>query len=239
MVLTIGHESRARRSLLLVAVPLRHDDRHLPVEFATPRAREIAKPVLELLSGVPTIVYGYLRPAVRHADPAEGHPSLPGLQPSSRRHRDGIMIVPLVASISEDAMRACRCRCAKGSFAMGATRLQTGNQCRRPGCDLGHRRGLHLGISRAVGGDDDPRRGRGMTAEPDVQPARARPRRSLAFIVQVALGDCRLASHGSVVLPDESFAGRPHRSVLFCSRSCYSNLIGLWMRNGDSASLLG
>ena len=74
---------------LLVAVPLGTVIAVYLSEFATPRSREFAKPVLELLSGVPTIVYGYFALLFRHPAAAEADPVAARLQPAVRRHRDG------------------------------------------------------------------------------------------------------------------------------------------------------
>src|SRR5688500_18643115 len=94
-------------------------------EFAPFRLREAVKPVLEMLGGVPTIVYGYfallfLTPLLQRL-----MPGLPGFNLLSAGMVMGIMIIPYVSSISEDAMRAVPMSLREGSYAMGATRLQT------------------------------------------------------------------------------------------------------------------
>jgi len=210
------HELRGRSS---GRRPARHDDRHLPVEFATPRAREIAKPVLELLSGVPTIVYGYfallfVTPILQKVIPrCRLQPALAGIVM-------GINIVPLVASISEDAMRAVPMSLREGSFAMGATacRLQSMSSS---GCDLGHRRGLHPRHLARRRRDDDPRRAAGM--QPNLTFNPLEPAATItAFIVQVALGGpaARLRRYQTIFA-----AGL----TLFLLTLVF-NLIGLWMR---------
>ncbi|MDP1654291.1 MAG: ABC transporter permease subunit, partial [Rhodocyclaceae bacterium] len=110
---------------LSVAIPLGTIIAIYLSEFASARAREFAKPVLELLSGVPTIIYGYfallfLTPLLQKLIPG-----LPGFNLLSAGIVMGIMIVPYVSSISEDAMRAVPMSLREGSYAMGATRLQT------------------------------------------------------------------------------------------------------------------
>jgi hypothetical protein len=154
---------------LCVAIPLGTTIAVYLSEFASPKAREIAKPILELLAGVPTIVYGYF--ALLFVTPLLQaiYPSLPGFNLLSAGIVMGIMIVPTVASISEDAMRAVPMSLREGSFAMGATRLQTPStsSCRRRSR---HRRAYILGDLARDRRDDDPRGRRGHATQPDVQP---------------------------------------------------------------------
>ena len=94
-------------------------------EFAPHRLRETVKPVLEMLGGVPTIVYGYF--ALVFVTPLLQKllPGLAGFNALSAGLVMGIMIIPYVSSISEDAMRAVPMSLREGSYAMGATRFQT------------------------------------------------------------------------------------------------------------------
>ena len=136
---------------LAVAIPLGTLIAIYLSEFASARAREFAKPVLELLSGVPTIIYGYfallfLTPLLQKLIPG-----LPGFNLLSAGIVMGIMIVPYVASISEDAMRAVPMSLREGSYAMGATRLQTALKVVFPDALSGVAAAYILGISRAVG----------------------------------------------------------------------------------------
>ena len=190
-------------------------------EFATPRAREIAKPILELLAGVPTIVYGYF--ALLFVTPILQKliPSLPGFNLLSAGIVMGIMIVPYVASISEDAMRAVPMALREGSFAMGATRLQTATQGRHARGDLGHRGRVHPGHLARSRRNDDPRGRRRHAAEPHLQPAEAAATIT-AYIVQVALGDL---PHGSIGYQTIFAAG-----LTLLLLTLFFNLIGFWMR---------
>jgi phosphate transport system permease protein len=119
---------------LLVAIPLGTIIAIYLSEFAGPRMRETAKPMLELLSGVPTIVYGYF--ALLFVTPLlqRIHPELPGFNLLSAGLVMGIMIIPTVSSIAEDAMRAVPMNLREGSYAMGATRCRRplASSCRRP-----------------------------------------------------------------------------------------------------------
>jgi phosphate transport system permease protein len=206
---------------LLVAVPLGTTIAVYLSEFATPRAREIAKPILELLAGVPTIVYGYF--ALLFVTPLLQKliPGLPGFNLLSAGIVMGIMIVPLVASISEDAMRAVPMSLREGSFAMGATRLQTAINVVFPAALSGIAAAYVLGISRAVGETMILAVAAGM--QPNLTFNPMEPAATItAFIVQVALGDL---PHGSVGYQTIFAAGL----TLFLLTLVF-NLIGLWMR---------
>jgi phosphate transport system permease protein len=206
---------------LLVAVPLGTTIAVYLSEFATPRAREIAKPILELLAGVPTIVYGYF--ALLFVTPILQRliPGLPGFNLLSAGIVMGIMIVPLVASISEDAMRAVPMSLREGSFAMGATRLQTAIKVVVPAAISGIAAAYILGISRAVGETMILAVAAGM--QPNLTFNPLEPAATItAFIVQVALGDL---PHGSVGYQTIFAAGL----TLFLLTLVF-NLIGLWMR---------
>jgi phosphate transport system permease protein len=206
---------------LAVAIPLGTVIAIYLSEFATPRAREIAKPILELLSGVPTIVYGYfallfLTPILQRLIPG-----LPGFNLLSAGIVMGIMIVPYVASISEDAMRAVPMSLREGSFAMGATRLQTATRVVVPAAISGIAAAYILGISRAVGETMILAVAAGMQPNLTLNPLE--PAATItAFIVQVALGDL---PHGSIGYQTIFAAG-----LMLLLFTLAFNLIGFWMR---------
>ncbi len=136
---------------LLVAIPLGTIIAIYLSEFAAPRIREIVKPILELLAGVPTVVYGYF--ALTVVTPLLKM-LIPGLGSSSMLSAGlvmGILIVPYISSLSEDAMRSVPVSLREGSFAMGATRLQTTLNVVLPAAISGISAAYILGISRAVG----------------------------------------------------------------------------------------
>ena len=206
---------------LAVAIPLGTTIAIYLSEFATPRAREIAKPVLELLSGVPTIVYGYF--ALLFVTPLLQLliPSLPGFNLLSAGLVMGIMIVPYVASISEDAMRAVPMSLREGSFAMGATRLQTAVKVVVPAAISGLAAAYILGISRAVGETMILAVAAGM--QPNLTFNPLEPAATItAYIVQVALGDL---PHGSIGYQTIFAAG-----LTLMLLTLAFNLIGFWMR---------
>jgi phosphate transport system permease protein len=178
---------------LLIAIPLGTLIAIYLSEFAPFRLREIAKPFLELLGGVPTIVYGYF--ALLFVTPLlqRIYPGLPGFNLLSAGIVMGIMIIPYVSSISEDAMRAVPMSLREGSYAMGATRFQTAVKVVVPAAFSGIASACILGISRAVGETMIVAIAAGM--QPNLSFNPLEPAATItAFIVQVALGDL---PHGS------------------------------------------
>ncbi len=179
---------------LLVAIPLGTVAAIYLSEFASSRLREIIKPTLELLGAVPTVVYGYF--ALLVVTPGLQHlwPDLPGFNMLGPGIVIGIMIMPFVISLSEDAMRAVPMVLREGSYAMGATRLQTAWRVVVPAATSGLVAAYVLGVSRAVGetmvvaiaAGQNPN----LTWNP-LEPAAT----ITAYIVQVALGDL---PHGSI-----------------------------------------
>jgi phosphate transport system permease protein len=179
---------------LTIAIPLGTIIAIYLSEFAPFSVREIAKPFLELLGGVPTIVYGYF--ALLFVTPILQwfYPELPGFNLLSAGIVMGIMIVPYVASISEDAMRAVPMNLREGSYAMGATRYQTAVHVVVPAAFSGIASAYILGISRAVGETMILAVAAGM--QPNLTFNPLEPAATItAYIVQVALGDL---PHGSV-----------------------------------------
>ena len=163
-------------------------------EFAPFSVREVAKPFLELLGGVPTIVYGYF--ALLFVTPILQaiYPELPGFNILSAGIVMGVMIIPYVSSISEDAMRAVPMSLREGSYAMGATRYQTATRVVVPAAFSGIASAYILGISRAVGETMILAVAAGM--QPNLTFNPLEPAATItAFIVQVALGDL---PHGSI-----------------------------------------
>lgn len=179
---------------LLVAIPLGTVIAIYLAEFAHHRTREIVKPVLELLSGVPTIVFGYF--ALMFVTPLLQMliPSLSGFSILSAGLVMGIMIVPYVSSLSEDAMRAVPMSLREGAYAMGSTRLQTALRVVVPTSTSGIASAYILGSSRAVGETMIVAIAAGMQPNLTINPLE--PAATItAYIVQVALGDL---PHGSV-----------------------------------------
>lgn len=180
---------------LLVAIPLGTIIAIYLSEFAPFALREVAKPFLELLGGVPTIVYGYF--ALLFVTPLlqKIFPELPGFNLLSAGLVMGVMIIPYVSSVSEDAMRAVPMALREGSYAMGATRFQTALRVVTPAAFSGIAAAYILGISRAVGETMILAVAAGM--QPNLTWNPMEPAATItAYIVQVALGDLPYGSIG-------------------------------------------
>lgn len=173
---------------MLVALPMGLLSAIYLSEYAPDRVRRTVKPVLEVLAGVPTVVYGYF--ALMFVTPLLQRllPSLAGFNALSPGIVMGLMILPLVSSLSEDAMRAVPQGLREGAYALGATRMQTAWQVVVPASLSGITAAFILAVSRAVGetmivaiaAGQQPR----LTLNPFV------PIETMtAYIVQVSLGD--------------------------------------------------
>jgi phosphate transport system permease protein len=179
---------------LLVALPLGTITAVYLSEYAPARIRETVKPFLELLTAVPTVVYGYV--ALLFVTPMLQHlwPELPGFNMLSAGLVIGIMITPYISSISEDAMRAVPMHMREGSYAMGATRMQTAWRVVVPSALSGIAAAYVLGISRAIGETMVVAIAAGM--QPTLTWNPLEPAETItAYIVQVSLGDL---PHGSI-----------------------------------------
>ena len=122
-------------------------------EYATPRARQTLKPVLEILAGVPTVVYGYfalnfITPILRGTF---GRDTVDIFNMASAGLVIGILILPLVASMSEDALSAVPRALREGAYALGATKFETAVKIVVPAALSGLSAAFIVAISRAVG----------------------------------------------------------------------------------------
>jgi phosphate transport system permease protein len=180
---------------LAVALPLGTITAIYLSEFAPHWVRETVKPILELLEAVPGVVFGYfalllLTPLLQDTL----LPTLPGFNMLAPALVIGVMIVPYVASVSEDAMRAVPMSMREGSYAMGATRLQTALRVVTPAATSGIVAAYVLAASRAVGETMVVAIAAGLqpnfTFNPMEQAATI-----TAYIVQVSQGDL---PHGSL-----------------------------------------
>lgn len=206
---------------LLVAIPVGTVSAIYLSEFASTRLRETIKPALELLGAVPTVVYGYFALLVVTPALQRLWPDLPGFNMLGPGIVIGIMILPLVISLSEDAMRAVPMVLREGSYAVGATRLQTAWRVVVPAATSGIVAAYVLGVSRAVGetmvvaiaAGQNPN----LTWNP-MEPAAT----ITAYIVQVALGDL---PHGSIGYQSIFAAGLVLAVMTFAF-----NMLGHFMR---------
>jgi phosphate transport system permease protein len=206
---------------LLVAIPMGTIIAIYLSEFAPFSLREIAKPFLELLGGIPTIVYGYF--ALLFVTPLLQaiFPALPGFNLLSAGLVMGIMIIPYVSSLSEDAMRAVPMSLREGSYAMGATRFQTAVRVVAPAATSGIAAAYILGVSRAVGETMIVAIAAGM--QPNLTWNPTEPAATItAYIVQVALGDL---PHGSIGYQTIFAAG-----LTLAYLTLFFNVLGHFMR---------
>jgi phosphate transport system permease protein len=206
---------------MLVATPLGLVLSIYLSEFAPASVREALKPVLEMLAAVPTVVFGYfallfLTPLAKQFIPGLSGFNLliPGLVL-------GVMILPYVVSISEDAMRAVPMSLREGAFAIGMSRVQMATMVIIPGAFSGITAAYLLGFARAVGetmvvaiaAGQNPN----LTGDPREGAATI-----TAYIVQMSLGDL---PHGSLPYATIFAAGL----TLFVITLIF-NLLGFWLR---------
>jgi phosphate transport system permease protein len=180
---------------MIVAVPAGLLSAIYLSEYAHPRVRSIVKPVLEVLAGVPTVVYGYF--ALLFVTPLlqTAIPSLASFNALSPGLVMGIMILPLVSSLSEDALHAVPTGLREGAYALGATKMQAALRVVVPAALSGISASFILAMSRAIGetmivaiaAGQQPR----LTANPLV------PVETMtAYIVQISMGDTPNGSLG-------------------------------------------
>ncbi len=207
---------------MLVAVPAGTILAIYLSEFARPQVREVIKPFLELIAGVPTVAFGYfallfLTPLFQKLIPGLSGFNLlvPGIVM-------GIMILPYIVSLSEDAMRAVPDTLREGAYALGFTRLQTGLRVVVPGAFSGITSAYILGLSRAVGETMVVAIAAGQQARMAFNPLEGASTIT-AYIVQVSLGD---VSHGSTAYLTIFAAGLTLFVMTF-----FFNIVAFWLRH--------
>jgi len=206
---------------LAVAIPMGTIIAIYLSEFAHGNVREIAKPILELLGGIPTIVFGYFALLMVTPLLQRFFPELPGFSLLSAGLVMGIMIVPYIASLSEDAMRAVPMSLREGSYALGSTRLHTALHVVVPAAFSGLAASYILAISRAVGETMILAVAAGM--QPNLTWNPAEPAATItSYIVQVALGDL---PHGSIGYQTIFAAG-----LMLILITLMFNILGQWLR---------
>ena len=204
---------------LAVAVPLGTIAAIFLSEFASHKTREITKPILELLVGVPTIAFGYF--ALLFVTPLlqKIYPDLPGFNMLSAGLVMGVMIIPYIASVAEDAMRAVPMNMREGSYAMGATRFQTAIRVVTPAATSGIVAAYILAISRAVGETMVVAVAAGQFEHAVVQAVEAGQGHELEFVAhgpQLALefGDSRVVQPGLPVERRRAVVGQQLAGML-------------------------
>ena len=206
---------------LLVAIPMGTIIAIYLSEFSNAKVREIAKPILELLGGIPTIVFGYFALLVVTPILQFFFPEMPGFSLLSAGLVMGIMIVPYIASLSEDAMRAVPMSMREGAYALGSTRLYTAIHVVVPAAMSGLAASYILAISRAVGETMILAVAAGM--QPNLTWNPMEPAATItSYIVQVALGDL---PHGSIGYQTIFAAG-----LTLLLITLVFNILGQWLR---------
>lgn len=180
---------------MCIAIPLGLAAAIYLSEYASDQVRRIIKPVLEVLAGIPTIVYGFF--ALTFVTPLLKNviPNLSIYNALSPGIVVGVMIIPMIASLSEDAMSSVPKSMREGAYALGATRFEVAIKVVLPAAISGIMASFVLGISRAIGetmivtvaGGANPVVGIDVTSAVQTM---------TAYIVQVSLGD---AGYGTTV----------------------------------------
>ncbi|MCH1436590.1 MAG: phosphate ABC transporter permease subunit PstC [Flavobacteriales bacterium] len=206
---------------LSVALPLGLTIAVYLSEYAPNKVRDVLKPLLEILAAVPTVVYGFFALMVVTPFLKTIFPNISGFNALSAGIVMGIMIIPFVSSLSEDALRAVPKSLREASYGLGATRLQTAFKVMVPAASSGIVVSVILAFSRAIGetmivaiaAGQQPR----LTFDPFV------PIETItAYIVQVSLGD---VPHGSLEYKTIFAAGM----TLFVFTFILNNL-SFWIR---------
>jgi len=190
-------------------------------EYAPFRIKEVAKPILELLAAVPTVVYGYFALLFLTPILQKVITNLSGFNALSPGIIMGIMIIPYVSSVSEDAMKAVPMHIREGSYAMGATKFQTAFKVVIPAAFSGIAAAFIVGISRAIGETMVVAIAAGMMPNLTFNPIE--PIQTLtAYIVGVSLGD---VPHGTIEYKTIFAAG-----ITLFLMTLLLNILGFWFR---------
>lgn len=179
----------------LIAIPVGLLTAIFLSEYAPRRLRAVLKPMLEILAGIPTVVYGYfaltfITPLLRVV-----LPQTDVYNAASAALVVGIMVIPMVSSLSEDALRAVPSALREGAYALGATKLEVSTRVVVPGALSGILASFILALSRAIGETMAVTIAAGNLANLTLNPLES-IQTMTAFIVQVSLGD---TPQGSVV----------------------------------------
>ncbi|HDX9577601.1 TPA: phosphate ABC transporter permease subunit PstC [Bacillus pseudomycoides] len=173
---------------MIVAIPIGLGCAVFLSEYASHAARKVLKPALELLAGIPTIVYGFFALTVVTPILQRIVPNLQFFNALSPGIVIGIMMIPTIASLSEDAMRAVPHKMREASFAIGATRFETAKHIVLPAAFTGILAAIVLAASRAVGETMIVVIAGGSTPSLSLNPSQS-IQTLTAYIVQVSLGD--------------------------------------------------
>ena len=176
---------------MLIAVPLGLLSAVLLADYASPRVRTVVKPVLETIAGIPTIVFGFfainfLAPQV--LQPLLGKPNIGIFSALAGGIVVGLLVTPLIASISEDAMRAVPRGMREGAYAMGATKFEVIRKVVFPAAVSGIMASIILAASRAIGETMAVSLAVGDKPQLTFDPTES-VQTMTAFIAQIAIGE--------------------------------------------------
>ncbi|HET9331951.1 MAG TPA: phosphate ABC transporter permease subunit PstC [Gemmatimonadota bacterium] len=203
----------------VIAIPLGLGSAIYLSEFAPIRLRAWLKPILEILAGVPSVVYGYF--ALTFVTPIL-QAFVPGLDMFNALSAGivvGIMVVPLIASLSEDAMNAVPRELRDGAYALGSTKFEVATRVVTPAALSGIVASFILAISRAIGETMAVVLAAGMTPNLTFD-VRESIQTLTAYIVQVSLGD---TPFGSIEYQSIFAVG-----LLLFAVTLVMNIFGLW-----------
>jgi phosphate transport system permease protein len=164
-------------------------------EYASPRMRGLLKPALEILAGIPTVVYGYFALAFITPLLRSVFPSVQVFNAASGAIVVGIMILPMISSLCEDALAAVPRSLREGAYALSATKKEVTTQVVVPAALSGIMASFLLAISRAIGETMAVTLAAGSTPKMTLNPAES-IQTMTAYIVQVSQGDTPVGSVG-------------------------------------------
>ncbi|MCG7340299.1 phosphate ABC transporter permease subunit PstC [Staphylococcus sp. ACRSN] len=177
----------------LVAVPIGLGAALYLSEYASQRSKKIIKPILEILSGIPTIVFGFfaltfVTPLLRSIFPELG--SFNSISPGIVV---GVMIIPLISSMSEDAMSSVPSKMREGALGLGATKFEVATKVVLPAATSGIMASIVLAVSRAIGETMIVSLAAGSTPNSTLE-LTGSIQTMTGYIVQVATGDATFGS---------------------------------------------
>lgn len=172
----------------VVAIPIGLGTAIYLSEYASPVVREVVKPILEILAGIPSVVYGYLAvvsvsPLIRNLFDSAGV-----FNAASASIVVGFMILPMVVSLSEDVLRSVPRSLREAAYALGATKLDVTIRVVVPGALSGIMASFLLAMSRAIGETMAVTLAAGATPKMTLNPLES-VQTMTAYIVQVSRGD--------------------------------------------------
>jgi len=174
---------------LVVAVPVGLASATFLSEYAPMTVRSILKPTLEILAGVPTVVYGYF--ALTFVTPYVLQPLIPNAEvfnAASAALVVGVMIIPTISSLCDDAFRAVPRSLREAAYAVSATKLEVSTRVVLPAAMSGVVAAVLLGLARAIGETMAVSLAAGMTPKMTLNPFES-VQTMTGYIVQVSLGD--------------------------------------------------